>query len=347
MPPMWMGPPHGASEPPGGTHTAAGAASVPVPAPAPVRLSDHGNADPPTRRPADAPRGPRLLVSRAGPGGRARGVHLRPCRSPAAVDRPHPRGRNRRAGRRPRSGDRGVLVTRRPLDRLHLGARRERAHTGPGGAPGRHRTPGARRRRTGQFRPPRELDQGRRRPHGHRRPALPGRNGAQWWSRGAPPGTAGRGRRLPGTVRRRRTGWVRPGSAEHAAPRPVGRPRLERARRHRAGRRARRPRTHGRRRRSVPPSRHAHEVGTRIAPLERGSLFAALSGSRRRPGVWELDEASVPSRTGWTARDEDAVPPGRPPVHPTPCAARPATAWCSAAGTTGRPARTPPGRPRA
>ncbi|MEU9109286.1 prolyl oligopeptidase family serine peptidase [Streptomyces xanthophaeus] len=67
-----------------------------------------------------------------------------------------------------------------------------------------------------------------------------------------------------------------------------------------------------------------HEVVTRIAPLERGGLFAALSGSRRRPGVWELDEASVPSRTGWSARDEDAVPPGRPPVRPTPlrCEAR-------------------------
>ncbi|MGW6858406.1 alpha/beta hydrolase family protein, partial [Streptomyces xanthophaeus] len=61
-----------------------------------------------------------------------------------------------------------------------------------------------------------------------------------------------------------------------------------------------------------------HEVVTRIAPVARGGLFAALSGSRRRPGIWELDEALVPARTGWSARDEDAVPPGRPPVRPVP-----------------------------
>ncbi|MFJ8565497.1 S9 family peptidase [Streptomyces sp. NPDC093514] len=67
-----------------------------------------------------------------------------------------------------------------------------------------------------------------------------------------------------------------------------------------------------------------HEVVTRIAPVERGGLFAALSGSRRRPGIWELDETLVPARTGWSARDEDAVPPGRPPVRPVPlrCEAR-------------------------
>ncbi|MFJ3966503.1 S9 family peptidase [Streptomyces sp. NPDC090036] len=66
------------------------------------------------------------------------------------------------------------------------------------------------------------------------------------------------------------------------------------------------------------------EVVTRVAPVERGGLFAALSGSRRRPGIWELDEALVPARTGWSARDEDAVPPGRPPVRPVPlrCEAR-------------------------
>ncbi|MFD3327495.1 S9 family peptidase [Streptomyces sp. NPDC058701] len=67
-----------------------------------------------------------------------------------------------------------------------------------------------------------------------------------------------------------------------------------------------------------------HEVVTRIAPVERGGLFAALSGSRRRPGVWEVDEGPVPLRTGWSARDADAVPPGRPPVRPVPlrCQAR-------------------------
>ncbi|WP_107093695.1 prolyl oligopeptidase family serine peptidase [Streptomyces sp. XY332] len=67
-----------------------------------------------------------------------------------------------------------------------------------------------------------------------------------------------------------------------------------------------------------------HEVVTRISPVERGGLFAALSGSRRRPGIWELDEALVPVRTSWSARDEDAVPPGRPPTRPVPlrCGAR-------------------------
>ncbi|MFD3675723.1 S9 family peptidase [Streptomyces sp. NPDC058613] len=77
----------------------------------------------------------------------------------------------------------------------------------------------------------------------------------------------------------------------------------------------------------VGPARHPvlpHEVVTRIAPVERGGLFAALSGSRRRPGIWEVDEGLVPVRTGWSARDEQAVPPGRPPVRPVPlrCAAR-------------------------
>ncbi|MFD5878379.1 prolyl oligopeptidase family serine peptidase [Streptomyces yangpuensis] len=67
-----------------------------------------------------------------------------------------------------------------------------------------------------------------------------------------------------------------------------------------------------------------HEVVTRIAPLERGGLFAALAGSRRRPGIWELDQGLVPARAGWSASDEDAVPPGRPPVRPVPlrCRAR-------------------------
>ncbi|MER5812371.1 prolyl oligopeptidase family serine peptidase [Streptomyces sp. NPDC002033] len=67
-----------------------------------------------------------------------------------------------------------------------------------------------------------------------------------------------------------------------------------------------------------------HEVVTRIAPLEQGGLFAALSGSRRRPGIWELDRGLVPARAPWSARDADAVPPGRPPVRPVPlrCRAR-------------------------
>ncbi|WP_330261948.1 prolyl oligopeptidase family serine peptidase [Streptomyces sp. NBC_00539] len=72
--------------------------------------------------------------------------------------------------------------------------------------------------------------------------------------------------------------------------------------------------------RSVLP----HEVVTRMAPVGRGGLFAALSGSRRRPGIWDLTSDFAPVRTGWSARDEDAAPPGRPPVSPVPlrCRAR-------------------------
>ncbi|MEW2412852.1 prolyl oligopeptidase family serine peptidase [Streptomyces sp. NPDC046866] len=67
-----------------------------------------------------------------------------------------------------------------------------------------------------------------------------------------------------------------------------------------------------------------HEVVTRMAPIGRGGLFAALSGSRRRPGIWEVTGDFGPVRTGWTARDEDAAPPGRTPVRPVPlrCRAR-------------------------
>ncbi|MFJ4776275.1 S9 family peptidase [Streptomyces sp. NPDC088762] len=67
-----------------------------------------------------------------------------------------------------------------------------------------------------------------------------------------------------------------------------------------------------------------HEVVTRMAPVGRGGLFAALSGSRRRPGIWDLTGALAPVRTGWSASDEEAAPPGRPPVRPVPlrCRAR-------------------------
>ncbi|MFF3342760.1 S9 family peptidase [Streptomyces flavidovirens] len=61
-----------------------------------------------------------------------------------------------------------------------------------------------------------------------------------------------------------------------------------------------------------------HEVVTRIAPGGPSGMFLALSGSRRRPGVWWLPDGVSPVRTGWSARDEDAVPPGRPPVRPVP-----------------------------
>ncbi|MFF4323419.1 S9 family peptidase [Streptomyces sp. NPDC001568] len=67
-----------------------------------------------------------------------------------------------------------------------------------------------------------------------------------------------------------------------------------------------------------------HEVVTRLAAAGRGAVFVALSGSGRRPGVWELEGGATPLRTPWSARDEDAAPPGRPPVRPVPlrCRAR-------------------------
>ncbi|MDA5280257.1 prolyl oligopeptidase family serine peptidase [Streptomyces sp. Isolate_45] len=67
-----------------------------------------------------------------------------------------------------------------------------------------------------------------------------------------------------------------------------------------------------------------HEVVTRLTAVGRGTVFAALSGSGRRPGVWQLEGGTTPLRTPWSARDEDAAPPGRPPVRPVPlrCRAR-------------------------
>ncbi|MGW0838949.1 S9 family peptidase [Streptomyces sp. NPDC002787] len=61
-----------------------------------------------------------------------------------------------------------------------------------------------------------------------------------------------------------------------------------------------------------------HEVVTRI-PRVGGpaGLVLALSGSQRRPGVWCFPEGTA-RRTEWSSRDEDAVPPGRPPVRPVP-----------------------------
>ncbi|WP_086733727.1 S9 family peptidase [Streptomyces glaucescens] len=59
-----------------------------------------------------------------------------------------------------------------------------------------------------------------------------------------------------------------------------------------------------------------HEVITRIVPAGPAGLLLALSGSQRRPGLWWLPEGVEPVRTPWSSRDEDAVPPGRPPVRP-------------------------------
>ncbi|MFE9676726.1 S9 family peptidase [Streptomyces sp. NPDC006259] len=61
-----------------------------------------------------------------------------------------------------------------------------------------------------------------------------------------------------------------------------------------------------------------HEVVTRVAQADsRAGLVLALSGSQRRPGVWWLADGSG-LRTPWSSRDEDAVPPDRPPVRPVP-----------------------------
>ncbi|MEU3727178.1 S9 family peptidase, partial [Streptomyces sp. NPDC031705] len=48
-----------------------------------------------------------------------------------------------------------------------------------------------------------------------------------------------------------------------------------------------------------------HEVVTRMAVVGGGTVFAALSGSQRRPGIWEL--AGAPLRTPCTARDDEAA----------------------------------------
>lgn len=61
-----------------------------------------------------------------------------------------------------------------------------------------------------------------------------------------------------------------------------------------------------------------HEVVTRVVPAGPGRLLLALSGSQRRPGVWWEYEGVSLLRAPWSSRDEDAVPPGRPPVRPVP-----------------------------
>jgi dipeptidyl aminopeptidase/acylaminoacyl peptidase len=61
-----------------------------------------------------------------------------------------------------------------------------------------------------------------------------------------------------------------------------------------------------------------HEVVTRVAAAGAGRLLLAMSGSQRRPGVWWAHEGVSVLRTPWSSKDEDAVPPGRPPVRPVP-----------------------------
>ncbi len=90
-----------------------------------------------------------------------------------------------------------------------------------------------------------------------------------------------------------------------------------------------------------------HEVVTRISSSGPSGMFLALSGSQRRPGVWRLPDGASPLppvRTGWSARDEDAVPPGRPRCVPGRCACAPVTGLPLGAGTTGRRTATPAGR---
>ncbi|MFF4659662.1 S9 family peptidase [Streptomyces sp. NPDC001381] len=59
-----------------------------------------------------------------------------------------------------------------------------------------------------------------------------------------------------------------------------------------------------------------HEVVTRLVAAGPRRLLSALSGSQRRPGVWWASADGSLLRTPWSSRDEDAAPPGRPPVRP-------------------------------
>ncbi|WP_333774997.1 prolyl oligopeptidase family serine peptidase [Streptomyces sp. IBSBF 3136] len=68
--------------------------------------------------------------------------------------------------------------------------------------------------------------------------------------------------------------------------------------------------------RSGPVLELPHEVVTRIVDAGPGRLLLALSGSQRRPGIWWLPGGVAMARTPWSSADEDAVPPGRPPVRP-------------------------------
>ncbi|MFD3571136.1 alpha/beta fold hydrolase [Streptomyces sp. NPDC058667] len=61
-----------------------------------------------------------------------------------------------------------------------------------------------------------------------------------------------------------------------------------------------------------------HEVVTRVTPAGPDGMLVALSGSRRRPGVWHVPGTAPPRRTPWSARDQETVPPGPPPVRPAP-----------------------------
>lgn len=59
-----------------------------------------------------------------------------------------------------------------------------------------------------------------------------------------------------------------------------------------------------------------HEVATRVTQAGPDGLVVALSGSRRRPGVWSVPTAALLARTPWSASDAASVPGGRLPVRP-------------------------------
>jgi len=66
-----------------------------------------------------------------------------------------------------------------------------------------------------------------------------------------------------------------------------------------------------------------HEVVTRLTPAGPGGWWIALSGSRRRPGVWRLPADAVgPTRTSWSSRGADLVVRGKAPVVPRPVRVR-------------------------
>ncbi|MFJ8295009.1 S9 family peptidase [Streptomyces sp. NPDC094447] len=71
-----------------------------------------------------------------------------------------------------------------------------------------------------------------------------------------------------------------------------------------------------------PPATRAvelpHEVVTRVCQAGPDGLVVALSGSRRRPGVWSLPGAAPLARAPWSASDAASVPGRRPPVRPAP-----------------------------
>jgi dipeptidyl aminopeptidase/acylaminoacyl peptidase len=59
-----------------------------------------------------------------------------------------------------------------------------------------------------------------------------------------------------------------------------------------------------------------HEVVTRLAAVRPDGLLLALSGSRRRPGVWWLAPPYPPARTLWSSSDDALAAAAGRPVRP-------------------------------